>query len=93
MCSALPHYGRELARDVQTSLFISGASAEDIEKALAPKPHVDPTTKLSPYFHDFLPMFDPRNAKLLPPHRPDDHTNELMSGKDPSDSTSLPYVY
>jgi hypothetical protein len=58
---------RELARDVPTSLFITGALAEDIKKALAPKPQIDPATKLPPYFHNLLLMFDPKNASYYPP--------------------------
>ena len=76
---------RELARsyNIPTSLYVAGASAEDIEKALAPKPRVDAATKLPPHYHNFLPVFNPGNAKLLPPHRPDDHKIELMPRKNP----------
>jgi hypothetical protein len=41
---------QELARDLPAPLYIAGASAEDIEKALAPKPQVDPATKLPPHY-------------------------------------------
>jgi hypothetical protein len=81
---------RELARDLPASLCIAGASAEDIEKALAPKPNVDPATKLPSHYHAFLPVFDPQNAKLLPPHRPDDHKIELIPGKSPPAARAYP---
>ena len=76
--------------NIPTSLHIAGALAEDIEKALAPKLQVDAATKLPPHYHDFLPVFDPGNAKLLPPHRPDDHKIELMPGKNPPAMRAYP---
>ena len=81
---------RELTRDVSTPLYIAGATAEDVEKALAPKPQIDPALKLPPHFHAFLAMFDPKKAKLLPPHRPDDHKIELLPGKTPPAARAYP---
>ncbi|KAM7208834.1 hypothetical protein V8F06_014924 [Rhypophila decipiens] len=49
---------------------IFAASLADIEKALAPKKHSDPREKLPMHYHEFLPLFDRKEADRLPPHRP-----------------------
>ncbi|EAA59061.1 hypothetical protein AN3500.2 [Aspergillus nidulans FGSC A4] len=60
----------------------------DIQKALAPKRHIDPRTKLPRQYWKYLRLFEQDKAEELPPHRGDgiDHKIELVqeeSGKDP----------
>lgn len=49
----------------------------------------DPKEFLPPQYHEFLDVFDRKNANLLPPHRPWDHAIELHPGKSPP--VSRPY--
>ena len=68
-------------RKLAAELHCSGASLEDIQKALEPKTFIDPRTKLPEHYHEFLPVFDQREADKLPPHRDCDHKIELLPGK------------
>ena len=65
-------------------LEVFSASFADIEKALRPKEHIDPRTKLPKEYWEFLSLFDQDNADALPPVRGDgiDHTIELVKGPD-----------
>ena len=62
-------------------------SIADINKALKPKKRSDPKDKLPDWATQFTPLFDPKEAEKLPPHRgPDvdvgiDFTQ--VNGKDP----------
>ena len=60
---------------------------KDIQKALAPKKHTDPRTKLPLEYREYLELFEPKNATTLPPHRGPgiDHDIELVrkDGKEP----------
>ena len=67
---------------------IFAVSLADIQKALAPKRHIDPRTKLPRQYWKYLRLFEQDKAEELPPHRGDgiDHKIELVreeSGKDP----------
>ncbi|CBF80845.1 hypothetical protein AN5095.2 [Aspergillus nidulans FGSC A4] len=67
---------------------IFAVSLADIQKALAPKRHIDPCTKLPRQYWKYLRLFEQDKAEELPPHRGDgiDHKIELIweeSGKDP----------
>ena len=68
-------------RRTAAELYCSGASLEDIQKAFEPKTLIDPRTKLPLHYHDFLPVFDQKEADKLPPHRDCDHKIELQPGK------------
>ena len=70
-----------LARKHDHEVF--AASMSDIEKALAPKTHTDPSTKVPTEYHDYLDVFSRRNADQLPEHRPYDHKIELEPGTQP----------
>ena len=58
-------------------MYLSGASLEDIRKALEPKTFFDPTTKVPRYYHECLKVFDQSEADKLPRHRDCDHEIEL----------------
>jgi hypothetical protein len=47
---------------------IFAVSLKDIDKALRVKKKIDPRTKLPKQYADFLALFEPANAKALPPH-------------------------
>ncbi|KJZ69153.1 hypothetical protein HIM_11454 [Hirsutella minnesotensis 3608] len=64
-------------------MYLSGASLEDIRKALEPKVMVDPVTKVPHHYHKFLKAFDQSEAEKLPPHRDCDHEIELQPGTTP----------
>lgn len=61
-------------------ICLSGASLADVEKALAPKVHIDPATMLPREFLRHVKAFDSRAAEELPPHRDCDHKIELKPG-------------
>lgn len=65
------------------SLYLAGASAEDIRKALQPKTFIDPKTKVPEHMHDLISAWDLKEADKLPPHRACDHKIELLPGKLP----------
>ena len=69
---------------LSASLYLAGASLEDIRLALETKPVVDPRLKLPEHYHHHLPVFDAAEADKLPPHREGvDHTIELQAGAAP----------
>jgi hypothetical protein len=49
------------------SLYLAGASLEDIIQALEDKQPIDPRALLPRHFHQFLPAFDVAAANTLPP--------------------------
>jgi len=55
----------------------------DIEKALAPKKHTDPTTKVLVYYHEDLVVFLWKEANKLVEYWPYDHKIILEEGKQP----------
>ena len=67
-----------------THTTILAVTTADIDKALAPKTpktYEDLKTQIPAQFHDFLPLFSPKEAAKLPPHRPGvDH--EIRMKKD-----------
>jgi len=65
------------------SLYLAGASLEDIIQALEDKQPIDPRALLPRHFHQFLPAFDVAAANTLPPHRECDHSIELKPGTIP----------
>jgi RNase H-like domain found in reverse transcriptase/Reverse transcriptase (RNA-dependent DNA polymerase)/Integrase zinc binding domain/Integrase core domain/Chromo (CHRromatin Organisation MOdifier) domain/Aspartyl protease len=72
-----------LARKRDHEIF--AITMEDIEKALNPKPYVDPRPLVPEEYHDLIDVFEKRNADKLAPHREDhDFKIELESGKTPS---------
>ena len=61
-----------------TGIEIFAASLKDIEKSLAVKKRTDPRSKLPEHYHEYLPLFDMKEADRLPPCRPGiDHKIEL----------------
>ena len=58
-------------------------SLKDVEKALRPKQHTDPATKLFPKLHEFFEFFSQQEANKLPPHRFYDHKIKFMESKQP----------
>ena len=61
----------------------------DVQKALSPKQHIDPRTKLPKEYQEFLELFRPENASELPPHRGEgvDHDIKLVRGEDGKEPT------
>lgn len=80
------------SRSASYEVPIFAASMADIEKALAPKMHLDPRTKLPEHYHEFLKLFDKKEADRLPPFRGEgmDHRIELIKGPDGKDPV-VPY--
>lgn len=70
---------QQLAAD----MYLSGASIEDIKKALEPKIFVDPATKVPSHYHRHLRAFDQSEADTLPPHRDCDHEIKLQPDTTP----------
>jgi hypothetical protein len=70
---------RRLAADIH----LSGASLEDIRKALEPKVFTDPATKVPLHYHRNLQVFDQSQADKLPPHRDWDHEIKLKPNTTP----------
>jgi RNase H-like domain found in reverse transcriptase/Reverse transcriptase (RNA-dependent DNA polymerase)/Integrase zinc binding domain/Chromo (CHRromatin Organisation MOdifier) domain/Integrase core domain len=71
------------SRQTAADMYLSGASLEDIRKALEPKTLIDPATKVPGHYHEFLKVFDQSEADKLPPHRDCDHKIELQPGTTP----------
>ncbi|KAM4064005.1 retrotransposon nucleocapsid protein [Hirsutella rhossiliensis] len=71
------------SRKTAADMYLSGASLEDIHKALEPKTLIDPATKVPQHYHEFLKAFDQSEADKLPPHRDCDHEIELQPGTTP----------
>jgi hypothetical protein len=74
------HFTR-LARQRNVDAF--AISLRDIEKALSPKPEVNPRTQLPAEYHDLLKVFSRHDADTLPPRRPYDHRINLEPGMAP----------
>ena len=74
---AYSYWARQARRRPQVQVF--AASMADIEKALKVKSYSDPREKLPSHYHDFLDVFDRKQADRLPPHRGPsiDHRIEL----------------
>lgn len=64
---------------------VFSASMADIEKALKTKTYTDPREKLPDYYHEFLDIFDRKEADRLPRHRGPkvNHRIELEPGASP----------
>ncbi|KAJ6436324.1 mRNA 3 end-processing YTH1 [Purpureocillium lavendulum] len=73
----------QASRRTAADMYLSGASLEDIRKALEPKVIVDPATKVPHHYHEFLKVFDQSEADKLPPHRDCDHEIQLQPGTTP----------
>jgi hypothetical protein len=72
-----------LARKRDHEVF--AVTMEDIEKALEPKPYVDPRPFTPEEYQDLIDMFEKKQADKLPPHRGDhDFKIELEPGKTPT---------
>ena len=67
----------------QRNVEVFAISIRDIEKALSPKPEVNPKTKVPIEYHDLLDVFSRHDADTLPPSRPYDHMIALEPGKTP----------
>ena len=70
-----------LARRPEHEIF--AVSIADIDKALTPKAHTDPKTKVPLEYHDLLHVFSRSESDKLPIRRPYDHQIKLESGKQP----------
>ena len=55
----------------------------DIEKALAPRKHTDPATKVLVEYHKYLDVFSQEEANKLPERRLYDYKIIIEEGKDP----------
>ncbi|OWT42324.1 retrovirus polyprotein [Pochonia chlamydosporia 170] len=73
----------QASRKLAADMYLSGASLEDIHKALEPKTFINPATKVPEHYHEFLKVFDQTEADKLPPHRHCDHEIELQPGTTP----------
>ena len=65
------------------SMYLAGASLEDVEIAMRQKLYTDPATKLPKHLHEYLHVFDAQEAEKLPPHRHCDHKIEVKPGTTP----------
>ena len=76
--TALSRRAKKKKQDENLQIF--AASMKDIEKALRPKTTTDPRTKLPIQYHEFLDVFDKKEADKLPPIRGNsvDHKIELI---------------
>jgi hypothetical protein len=85
--SAMGGYIRRARRTKDDSIQVGAISMADVQKALSPKKHVDPRTKLPEPYLDMIDLFEPKNAEELPPFRGEgvDHQIDLVQqdGKDP----------
>jgi hypothetical protein len=70
-----------LARRPEHEIF--AVSISDIDKALTPKAHTDPKTKVPLEYHDLIHVFSRSEADKLPIRRSYDHQIKLESGKQP----------
>lgn len=70
-------------QQMAADMYLSGASIEDIRKALEPKIFVDPVAKVPSHYHERLKVFDQSEADVLPPHRDCDHEIKLQPGTTP----------
>ncbi|KID93909.1 retrotransposon nucleocapsid protein, partial [Metarhizium majus ARSEF 297] len=75
--------GLQASRKLAADMYLSGASLEDIRKALEPKTLIDPATKVPKHYHEYLKVFDQAEADKLPPHREYDHEIKLQPGTTP----------
>jgi hypothetical protein len=76
------HIGRKTRK--RTGVQIFAASLRDINKALQTKIPTDPLTKLPRHLHDYVDVFDRKQADTLPPLRGPgiDHKVELTTDED-----------
>ena len=65
------------------SMYLAGASLEDVAIAMRQKLYTDPATKLPKHLHEYLHVFDAQEAEKLPPHRHCDHKIEVKPGTTP----------
>jgi len=74
---------------------IFAASLKDIEKALKTKTYSDPKTKLPAQYHEFLDIFDRKEADRLPPLRGPhvDHRIELIEPDEKGNKVEPPCRY
>lgn len=82
--NAFALWNRQKKKDNGIQIF--AASLKDIEKALQPKLPTDPRIKLPLHYHEFLSVFDRKEADKQPPHRGPgiDHKIELNKNADGS---------
>jgi hypothetical protein len=77
---------RARGKSHQGQIKVFAASLADINKALAPKPKTDVASLVPEQWKKYMPLFDPKEASKLPPHRTGiDHaiTMNQKDGKDP----------
>ena len=67
----------------QKGVKLFSVSLKDVEKALRPKQHTDPATKLPPELHEFFELFFHQKTNKLPPHKPYDHKIKFIENKQP----------
>ena len=66
-----------------TGIQVFAASMKDIDKALHTKTYSDPWIKLPKHYHEFLQVFDQKEADKLAPHwGPQDHHIEQIVSKE-----------
>ena len=84
--SVMGAYIRRAQHTKQTKqpIQIFSATMGDIQKALTPKPYINPHTKLPPQYKEFLQLFCPKEASQLPPYQGEgiDHKIELIQNKE-----------
>ena len=64
-------------------LIIFIITIADIKKALAPKKHTNPATKVPVEYHKYLDVFSRKEADKLAEYQPYDHKIVLEKGKQP----------
>jgi hypothetical protein len=55
-----------VSQEMAAEMYLSGASLEDIRKALKPKALIDPATRVPHHYHEFLKVFDQSEATNFP---------------------------
>jgi len=90
--AAFNMWRRKQRQSKHAGIQVFAASMKDIEKALCTKTHSDPRMKLPKHYHEFLRVFDRKEADQLPPHRgPHDHHIELEVSKETGQPAEPPY--
>lgn len=74
---------RAAAAYARRNYSMFAVTIENLDTALKAKEEIDLDKLIPPEFHDMRPMFSPKEAEKLPPHRPYDHDIRLQKGKIP----------
>jgi hypothetical protein len=90
--NAIMTWNRLRHKQPEKGIEIFAVSMRDIEKALAPKRRSNPCEKLPEHYHEFVDVFDPKEADKLPPFRPNvDHKIEMVDADSKGRKPEIPW--